>query len=479
VKIIDVLSAPWAIIPERLDEITEIYSTHLRGEKIDIEKVEARLGVPLSNDEKGYDVIKGVAIVPIEGVIAKKMNLFSQISGGCSTQLVERDIRQALADDDVHSIVLHLDTPGGSVDGTAELGEVVFEARGQKRVVALADGLMASAGVWIGSAAEYVFMTGPTTHVGSIGVVTQHVDYSEAYKNAGIKVTEIYAGKYKRIHSSYKPLSKEGKATLQDDVDYLYSMFVDVVAKHRGTTSDDVLKRMADGRMFIGQRAIDAGLVDGVATLDQLIEALSDDDAFQALAAGAAAIDVSRETRDESQTTEIQESDMDLKTLKEKHPEVFAEARKEGFDEGRAEGFEAGKADGRTEGESSGADAERERIQDVEAQSMPGHEKLISSLKFDGKTTGPQAAVAVLNAEREKRASSKADRAEDAQDLDDVKASGDLDVPQPRESATDAQSLKAKWDADANLRAEFADDFESYAAFMKNEKRARVLGGKS
>ena len=271
-SVIDVLQSPWAIIPERLAEYADIYSAHLqRGGQVDLSDAEARLGRPLENRRQGYDVRDGVAVIPIEGVIAKKMNMLSKISGGASTQLIERDFNSALAANDVHTIVLHADTPGGTVDGTAELAETIFKARGRKKIIALADGLMASAGVWIGSAADEIYITSGTTHVGSIGVVTQHIDYSERYKQHGIKVTEVYAGKYKRISSQYKPLSKAGRENLQESVDYLYSLFVDAVAKHRGTAPSDVLERMADGRMFIGQRAIDAGLVDGIKSLDQVI----------------------------------------------------------------------------------------------------------------------------------------------------------------------------------------------------------------
>ena len=270
-RVIDILTSPWAIVPEKLNEIVSIYDTHLRGDKIDIKALEAKIGQPLQREEQGYETVDGVAIIPIDGVISKKMNLFTRISGGASTQLVARDLRAALADPDVASIVLHIDSPGGAVDGTADLAGAVFAARGKKPIVALADGLMASAAYWIGSAADKIYITGETTTVGSIGVVATHVDMSRYEEKIGVKTTEVYAGKYKRIASSYKPLSDEGRRSIQDHVDYLYSVFVGAVAKHRGVSEDAVLKDMADGRLFVGQQAVEAGLVDGVATLDSLI----------------------------------------------------------------------------------------------------------------------------------------------------------------------------------------------------------------
>ena len=96
--LIDLLRSPWAMIPDRLDEIQAIYATHLRGEKIDIEAVEKRLGRPLANEQRPYEIRDGIAIVPITGVIAKRANLFTQVSGMCSSEMIGRDFKAALAD---------------------------------------------------------------------------------------------------------------------------------------------------------------------------------------------------------------------------------------------------------------------------------------------------------------------------------------------------------------------------------------------
>lgn len=274
-RVIDILIAPWAIVPETLFEIREIYGTHLRGEKIDIKGLEAKIGQPLKKDPERYQVINDMAVIPIQGIIAKKMNLFTQISGGVSTQLVGRNIQTALNDPEISGILLDIDSPGGTVDGTQELANIVFEGRNKKPIIAYTDGMMASAAYWIGSAAKEIYISGDTPHIGSIGVVAAHVDYSAWEKKEGIKTTEIYAGKYKRIASQYKPLSKEGKQSIQDRVDYIYSIFVDQIARHRGVSSETVLKNMADGKIFIGRQAMTASLVDGVSTFDQAIERLT------------------------------------------------------------------------------------------------------------------------------------------------------------------------------------------------------------
>lgn len=421
-RVIDVLNSPWAIIPEKLLEIRAIYETHLRGEKIDIAAVEARLGQPLANRQTPYRVERGVAIIEMDGVIAKKMNLFSKMSGGVSTQLVARDLKDALDNPGVNSILLVVDSPGGTVDGTQELAQLVHQAGGIKPVIAYADGLMASAAYYIGSAANEVWLSSDNTLTGSIGVVTTHVDYSKAEERAGIKTTEIYAGKYKRIASDVQPLTDEGRDYLQAQVDRMYETFVHDVARFRAVSPETVLADMADGRIWIGRQGIDQGLADGLATLDEVVGRMAagefrarDDTArsrVTVLPAGvprtvigasvpgavSAGVAAGRAIQHHDQEKPIMTKDEILA----KYPEAATALHAEGHAQGKQEGYQAGLKDGVEQGRQEGANAERERIQTVQAQSMPGHEALIEQLKFDGKTTGPEAAVQVLAAEKGK-----------------------------------------------------------------------------
>ncbi len=387
-KLLDVLTAPWAIEPAKLLEIQAIYATHLRGDKIDIAAIEAKLGRPLANEPKAYDIQDGVAVIALEGVIAKRANLFSQISGGVSTELVGRDIKTALADPAVHSIILSIDSPGGTVDGTISLADLVATA--SKPVVALASGTMASAAYWIGSAANSIYITDATTVVGSIGVVATHTDVSKAQATQGIKTTEIAAGKYKRIASSYEPLTKEGRQTIQDQVDYTYALFVDAVAKQRGVSADKVLSDMADGRIFIGQQAIDAGLVDGVSTLDALVAQLNQARTSGAPQARRASGHSSAGVAHNPTPPPGAAMPITREQLAAEAPDVLAAIRQEG------------------------AADERARIQAIEAVAVPGHAALISALKFDGKSTAGDAALAVLSAEKQTRTAAAKALADDA-----------------------------------------------------------------
>lgn len=280
-KVLDILNAPWAIVPEKLLEIREIYFSHARGEERDIRAIEAQLGRALANEPAPYEIDRGVAVVDVSGVLAKRMDLFTRISGGTSTRTVARNFSAALADPGAHSILLNVDSPGGEVDGTQELSNLIANSRAQgKPIVALADGMAASAGYWIASAASRIYAADETTMLGSIGVIATHFDVSKANEMRGVKVTQITAGKYKGLGSPYKPLDRESEDTIQGILDQIYSVFVKDVAAHRGVSTERVLSDMADGREFIGEQAVAAGLADGIANREQVIAMLNSERAL-------------------------------------------------------------------------------------------------------------------------------------------------------------------------------------------------------
>jgi capsid assembly protease len=222
-----------------------------------------------------YQVNDGVAVLSVDGVLAPKMNLLMQFSGGTSTQMLANDFADALARPEVCSILFEYHTPGGIVFGISALAEQIYAARGKKPIAAALTSQALSGGYWLAAAADEIFMTENTAVAGSIGVVMVHRDVSKAEAAMGVKTTEIYSGKYKRLASSYAPLSEQGRTYLQDQTDYLYSLFVEAVANYRGVSVEQALANMAEGQMFIGQRAVDAGLVDGIESFDSILNRLS------------------------------------------------------------------------------------------------------------------------------------------------------------------------------------------------------------
>lgn len=445
----DIITAPWAILPEKLLEIQAFYTARVRGEKIDIESIEARLGKPLANDQQGgYINQGGVAVIPIFGVIGKKFNMMSQISGGASTQLIERDIKAALSDSEVNSILLHIESPGGTVDGTQNLADVVAIANGIKPVVSFADGLMASAAYWIGSAASDIVSSSVTTQIGSIGVVTSHTDISKAEEQAGIKTTEISAGKYKRMTSQHAPLSKEGKALMQDQVDQLYTIFVDAIAANRGVDSEAVLEDMADGRVFLSSDAQARGMIDHIATLETTISNM------QKGVWPMSTKKAEAQAEPAAQTQEVIK--LDISAIKEQFPSIVAELQAEG------------------------AEAERARIADCESVALAGHEAIVNAMKLDGKSTGADVARAIITAEKSLQSSRAIAFVENAPAVLAPAAITGFEVAAEDDKTLPVEDrAKAKWDSDANVRGEFGK-FETFLGFFKGAEsgNVRISGSK-
>lgn len=270
--------------------------------------------------------------------------------------------------------------------GTQSAAAAVRAARGAKPMATIVQDLMASAGVWIGSATGLVALASGTAQVGSIGVVATHQDISQREQALGVKTTEIVAGRFKRAASQYGPLTEVGEQMIQDQVDYLYSLFVNDQAVNRGVSVDKVLRDMADGRMFIGQQAIDAGLADQISSLDMLIAQLT---ATPGASSGRRSAPVLRSPA-QSAMDENQPTTQTTAEWLAANPEVVASLKAEG------------------------AESERQRIAAVRARSLPGHEALIDRLAADGKTTGLEAADAVLAAEKSNLANRAAVRMVDA-----------------------------------------------------------------
>ncbi len=434
-SVIDLINSPWAITPSMLEAIDSIYQSKLQGASLSADELSARLGRPVDNDHKNYEVIDGVAVIPMNGVVAKRANMFSAISGGVSTELIGRDIKKALQDSQVKSILLDVDSPGGSVDGLPELANIIYQGRGQKKIVALGNGLMASAAYWLGSSAAEVYASSSTATIGSIGVVATHREVSQREQSMGVKTTEICAGKYKRIASNYEPLSPDGRADIQSRVDHLYSVFVNTVARNRSVSEEVVLENMAEGRQFIGQQSVDAGLVDGIKSRDELIDFMTSSQIFKSEGIRVKTEENTGQASDSSSVEEVS-----VESLKKEHPSIVSEI------------------------EESAAAAERDRIQGVLSQSAAGCHDLINEMAFDGKSTAGDAAIKVLAKQKESQQEAQAEFENDAPEALDADVSAS-------ESGEDAGSPSGK--GDAHDIAEKAQ-----ALIAKAELEGRTLSAK-
>lgn len=255
---------PWAIKEDLLGAMVGVVHRHLLGEKFAHEEISARIGSDQKKESAGYEVINGVARIPVHGIIAKRISMVNDISQrkGTAVEAIARDFNAALNDDSVAKIVLDIDSPGGTADGVADLSDLIFSSRGKKPILAFADGQMASAAYWIGSAADKVFAT-QSADVGSIGAYSVVRDFSTMEHNAGIRTTIIKAGKYKAAGHPSQRLSEEEHSVLQDEINALYKLFVDAVRRNRAMSAEDV-EKVANGRVWIGSQAFKLNLIDGI-----------------------------------------------------------------------------------------------------------------------------------------------------------------------------------------------------------------------
>ena len=260
----------WAIQIEKLEAMLEFLNCKNAGIIFSAEQIQERIS---SGSEKTAFTSGQIAVLPLVGVISSRMDLMESISGGQSAETFGRQFDAAVNDADIAAIIIDIESPGGTVQGVQELAAKIYAARGRKKIIAVANSFAASAAYWIGAAADEFVIT-PSGEVGSIGVYTLHLDESEADKQEGLKYTFISAGKFKIEGNSTQPLGDEAKAYYQGRVDARYETFTGDVAKFRGVSKTDVKNNFGQGRMLLADDAKKAGMVDRIATLDEVIEEL-------------------------------------------------------------------------------------------------------------------------------------------------------------------------------------------------------------
>jgi signal peptide peptidase SppA len=281
---------PWMITPESLQVILDIVDRRVNGENLTDEQIEdlltqaqlknngrSSMNSPFEatdDNERTYQIVNGLGILPLNGPIFGKANLMTQLSGATSLETFQSDFRSMMKDDMIHSILLDIDSPGGSSDMVQEVAQEIRDSRADKPIYAIADTLAGSAAYYLGSQATSLYST-PSGSVGSIGVLTVHKDQSGADAQSGHKYTFVHAAPYKTEGNPHEPLTEEGRQYRQEVVDDLYEEFVQDVAAGRNTTVDKVRADYGGGRVLFAKKALDAGMVDGVLPYEQLVSQLT------------------------------------------------------------------------------------------------------------------------------------------------------------------------------------------------------------
>jgi len=340
--ILTLLNQQWAM---RADALQKMYNIVLLHKNNNFDAVQLKAGEPLKNTRK-TTVRDGIAIIPVTGPIFRHANLLTDICGATSIEVLAKDLGAAVENPDVNAIILDIDSPGGQVSGVHELSETIYNFRGTKPIKAYVGSLAASAGYFIASAADEIIIDA-MGEVGSIGVVTT------LFTNKDENRVEIVSSKSPNKRPDFS--TEEGRTKIQSLVDEMADIFISRVAKYRGMTEEEVVKAGDHGGVRIGKSAVRSGLADRLGNMEELIKELKN-----------------KEDTNMLNTEEGKEMELSIETVKTKYPKIA----------------EALKAEGRQE--------ETERIKAVEDALIAGAEDLIAELKYDGKTTGPEAAVKVL-----------------------------------------------------------------------------------
>ena len=222
-----------------------------------------RIGLPLRVDN-------GVALVSLKGAMMRSAGPWASMFGIVGSDQVRQALISADADGDVESIVLRIDSPGGSVSGMAELADAVAAA--SKPVIAQVEGMAASAAYYVASQAGRIVM-GRNDMVGSIGTRIMLYDYSKAFADNGIEAVPIDSGKFKSAGVVGAEITEEQRADFQRTVDFYYADFLAAVSAGRNMDHDEVAE-VGDGRMFSSAEAVGLGLVDSIGTIEKTLSGL-------------------------------------------------------------------------------------------------------------------------------------------------------------------------------------------------------------
>jgi len=461
-----VAGTPWAIQPSSLETILAI-AARVNDSP---EAVAARLGRPLDNT-RSVQVRDGIAIVPVTGPIFRRANLFTEVSGATSVEVLATDLATAAADPAIKAIVLDIDSPGGQATGISELaGQIRAIDRTAKPVHAYVDGMAASAAYWLASAAGRI-VTSDTGLLGSIGVVGTY----KPEKDAPIKII-----------SSISPLkqatpdTEAGRAEMQRVIDELGALFVTAVADYRATSPERVISDFGKGGILVGAEAVAAGMADATGTLESLLSSLSEPRPRQGHPGLSARHPIS--TTETSMTTAVTTAGTSQPTPAPAATDPGQATAPASVSYSAIDLVEA-TATGRTRG----IEEERARIGAILTawQAASGQALGMAAVAIE-QGLSAEAATAMIGAHA--AAMAAAPRPGTAPDAAAYRASwlaegtqqvGPADSatgeePAPDDSSDPEAAAKHAWERDAALRAEFGNDFGRYKAFRLATAAGRV-----
>lgn len=234
----------------------------------------AGTGLLLVAGATGYALVRGgtarpglgdaVGVLHLEGAVTSAA---TYSSSGITPERVDQLLTQAAADPTIKAVVVAINSPGGSVVASDRIYRALRAFR--KPVVVWMGETAASGGYYIACGAD-VIVAHPDSLTGSIGVIGQFITAEELLRKVGVDVVVITSGPRKDIGSPFREMTEEEQALWREIIAQVFEDFVQVVAEARDM-SPEAVRELADGRVYTGRQALEAGLVDELGTLDDAI----------------------------------------------------------------------------------------------------------------------------------------------------------------------------------------------------------------
>ncbi len=213
-----------------------------------------------------------IAMIDVTGVISNAPR--RQLLGGGEhpVSLLLEQLDRARRDPWVKAVVLRLNSPGGTVVASELIHDEILRFRKSgKPVVAVMMDVAASGAYYIACACDEIIAQ-PSTVTGSIGVIMQMFDVSGTMNLIGVKTDAITSGPFKDSGSPFRSMKPEDREIFQGIVNDMYERFVSVIERGRPALDEAAVRRLADGRVYTAQQALDEGLIDRIATLRVAID---------------------------------------------------------------------------------------------------------------------------------------------------------------------------------------------------------------
>lgn len=239
-----------------------------RGEKEDLRFVFLNQVLMNSggNSKKGSQI----AVLFAEGEITEAASEKGFDMKNTITQELGREIKAAADDDNVKAVVLRVNSPGGSAFTSEQIWKQVVDLKAKKPIVISMGDVAASGGYYISCAANHI-VAEYTTLTGSIGIFGMFPNFAGVAKKIGVNTSVVKTSKYADMQNVFEPMTEDDKALIQGYIENGYDLFLTRVSEGRNRTKEEINK-IAQGRVWLGEKALEIGLVDELGGLDTAIK---------------------------------------------------------------------------------------------------------------------------------------------------------------------------------------------------------------